>query len=256
MSTENIYRASRRDFLMTASAALAALGTRALPAQASDRLAESNPGGARQVAILLYDRMTALDAIGPYEVLRSLPGVRVRFVARHAGLITPDSGLHMLNAEAGLADVTSADVLVVPGGDASGPMRDPAILQWVRDIHETTTWTTSVCLGSMILGAAGLLKGRRATTHWIAMDALPRVGAEPVNERVVRDGKIITAAGVSSGIDMALSLVALTDGEEMARTVQLVIEYDPRPPFDSGAKAKATSTTIERARQIIRDMYS
>ena len=217
---------------------------------------EKNPTGVREMAILLYDRMTVLDAIGPYEVLRSVPGVRVRFVAKQAGLIKPDSGLQMLNAEAGIADVKSADVLVVPGGDPSGPMRDPAILQWVRDIHETTTWTTSVCTGSMILGAAGLLKGRRATTHWIAMDRLPAVGAEPVNERVVRDGKIITAAGVSSGLDMALSLLALTHGEEMARAIQLFIEYDPHPPFDSGAKSKAAPATIERARQIIRDMYA
>jgi len=256
MNIENIRRgASRRDFLMTASVALAALGTRGLSADTSDA-AGSNPTGARDVAILLYDRMTALDAIGPYEVLRSVPGVRVRFVAKQAGPIKPDSGLQMLNAEAGIGDVKSADVLVVPGGDASGPMRDAAILEWVRDIHETTKWTTSVCLGSMILGAAGLLKGRRATTHWIAMAGLPSVGAEPVTAPVVQPAKIITAAGVSSGIDMALSLVALTHGEDMARTIQLVIEYDPHPPFDSGAKGEATSATIERARQIIRDMYA
>jgi putative intracellular protease/amidase len=118
---------------------------------ASDAAAQ--PKGTLDVVILLYDRMTALDAIGPYEVLRSVPGVRVRFVAKQAGLITPDSGLAMLNAEAGIADVTSADVLVVPGGDPAGPMRDPAILEWVRNIHETTKWTTSVCVGSMILGA-------------------------------------------------------------------------------------------------------
>lgn len=217
---------------------------------------ENNPTRILEIAILLYDRMTVLDAIGPYEVLRSAPGVRVRLVAKQAGLIRPDSGLHMLNAEAGISDVKAADVLVVPGGDASGPMRDPAILQWVRDIHETTTWTTSVCTGSMILGAAGLLKGRRATTHWIAMDRLPAVGAEPVNERVVRDGKIITAAGVSSGIDMGLSLLALTHGDETARAIQLFIEHDPHPPFDSGAKSKAMPTTIERASRIIREMYA
>jgi transcriptional regulator GlxA family with amidase domain len=221
---------------------------------ASDAAAQ--PKGTLDVVILLYDRMTALDAIGPYEVLRSVPGVRVRFVAKQAGLITPDSGLAMLNAEAGIADVTSADVLVVPGGDPAGPMRDPAILEWVRNIHETTKWTTSVCVGSMILGAAGLLKDRRATTHWIAMDRLPALGARPVNERVVRDGKIITAAGVSSGIDMALSLVAITHGEEMARTIQLFIEYDPQPPFDSGSRDKAAPATVQRAAQVLRDMYA
>jgi transcriptional regulator GlxA family with amidase domain len=208
------------------------------------------------VVIFLYDRMTALDAIGPYEVLRCVPGVRDRFVAKTAGLVRPDSGLQMLNAEYGIADVTAADILLVPGGDASGPIQDPEVLDWIRRVDRTTRWTTSVCVGSLILGAAGLLAGVPATSHWSVLPALRDFGAQPVKERFVRHGKIITAAGVSAGLDMSLSLVAIEFGEEVARAVQLVIEYDPQPPLDGGSTAKASTATIERARAMLRAMYA
>ena len=246
---------TRRDFLTTTSAALAALG----PVATMTRLAaQALTGGRRStdVVILLYDRMTALDAIGPYEVLRCVPGVRVRFVAKTAGLVRPDSGLQMLNAEHGIADVTSADILLVPGGDASGPIQDRDVLDWIRQIDRTTKWTTSVCVGSLILGAAGLLKGVPATSHWNTLQDLRQFGAQPVEQRFVRHGKIMTAAGVSAGIDMALQLVAIEYGEDVAKSVQLLIEYDPHPPLDSGSTAKASSATIDRARQMLRDIYA
>ena len=201
------------------------------------------------VVVYLYDRMTALDAIGPYEVLRCAPGLRIRFAAKKAGLVRTDSGLRMLNAEHSIDEITSADILLVPGGDVSGQITDQAVLQWIRDIHQKTTWTTSVCVGSLILGAAGLLNGVPATTHWNFLEALKTFGAQPVERRFVREGKIVTAAGVSAGIDMALELVALSRGEEIARTVQLVIEYDPQPAFNSGSRAGATAEQVARAQQ-------
>jgi transcriptional regulator GlxA family with amidase domain len=246
---------TRRDFLKTTSAAMAAAGSVATGTRlAAQELPEGRP--AIDVVIFLYDRMTALDAIGPYEVLRCVPGVRVRFVAKMAGLVTPDSGLQMLNAEYGIADVTSADILLVPGGDASGPTQDQELLDWIRRIHQTTKWTTSVCVGSLILGAAGLLEGLPATSHWNTLQDLRSFGAQPVEQRFVRHGKIMTAAGVSAGIDMALQLVAIEYGEDVARSVQLLIEYDPHPPLDSGSTAKAPTATIARARQMLRDMYA
>src|SRR5918995_359304 len=168
---------NRRDFLKTASIALAVIAS----AQQRTKAAGTQTG----VVIFLYDRMTALDAIGPYEVLRCVPGLDVRFVAKNAGLVKPDSGLQMLNAEHGIGDVTSADILIVPGGDASGPLQDPNVLEWIRRMHERTKWTTSVCGGSLILGAAGLLKGIPATTHWNTMDGLKHFGASG-NERTIR----------------------------------------------------------------------
>jgi transcriptional regulator GlxA family with amidase domain len=208
------------------------------------------------IVIYLYYRMTALDAIGPYEVFRCVPGAEVRFAAKHPGLIKTDSGLEMLNAEFGINDIDGADILLVPGGDAALQTKDQEVLQWIRRLHETTKWTTSVCVGSLILGAAGLLKGLQATTHWNTMEALQLFGAKPVNERFVQQGKIITAAGVSAGIDMALWLVALEWGEEMAQQIQLTIEYDPQPPFHTGSPDKATSTLIENARDFLIELYS
>jgi transcriptional regulator GlxA family with amidase domain len=243
---------TRRTFLKTTSTALAAVGPRLRAAQAPTILGPRPT----DVVIFLYDRMTALDAIGPYEVLRCVPGVRVRFVAKKAGLVRPDSGLQMLNAEHGIADVTAADILLVPGGDVSGPIQDQDVLDWIRRIDRTTRWTTSVCVGSLILGAAGLLNGVPATSHWNTLQDLRSFGARPVEQRFVRHGKILTAAGVSAGIDMALQLVAIDYGDEVARTVQLVIEYDPHPPLDSGSTAKASTATIDRARQMLRDLYA
>jgi transcriptional regulator GlxA family with amidase domain len=202
-----------------------------------------------EIAILIFDRLTALDAIGPYEVLRSMPESKVRFVAKEPGAVRTDAGSLALVADYSLEDVTAPDILVVPGGPGQAAlMDDEKVMDWVRRVHETTRWTTSVCTGSLVLAGAGLLKGLRATTHWLAMDVLRELGAEPTLERVVRQGKIITAAGVSAGIDMALTLVSLERGEEMAQAIQLAIEYDPQPPFDAGSPEKAPAAVVERLR--------
>jgi transcriptional regulator GlxA family with amidase domain len=202
-----------------------------------------------EIAILLFDRLTALDAIGPYEVLSRLPGARARFVALEPGPVTTDNGMLTLVAEGSLADAREPDIVLVPGGPGEVAARagGPA-LEWLRGVHETSTWTTSVCTGSLILAAAGLLQGKRATSHWLALEQLRELGAEPVAERVVFDGKIVTAAGVSAGIDMALALAATIAGEEVAQAIQLGIEYDPQPPFDAGSPAKAPAAIVERLR--------
>lgn len=192
------------------------------------------------IAILLFDRLTALDAVGPYEVLSRLPGATVTFVATEPGPKRTDTGRLALTADAALSDLPHPEIVLVPGGPGQAAAeRDDAVLDWLRTAHETTTWTTSVCTGSLVLGAAGLLDGRRATTYWLALDELRRRGAIPTDERVVEDGKIMTAAGVSSGIDMALALAARIGGDELAQSLQLGIEYDPQPPFDAGSPHKA-----------------
>jgi putative intracellular protease/amidase len=191
-------------------------------------------------AILLYDGFTALDAIGPYEVLSRLPGARATFVAAEAGPVRTDNGMLSIVAERSLEDVPAPEIVLVPGGPGEVAARagGPA-LDWLRAAHETSTWTTSVCTGSLILAAAGLLAGRRATGHWLAMDRLSELGAEAVPERVVFDGKLVSAAGVSAGIDMALALAARIAGDAVAQAIQLGIEYDPQPPFDAGSPRKA-----------------
>jgi putative intracellular protease/amidase len=192
------------------------------------------------IAILLFDRFTALDAVGPYEVLRNFPEANVTFVATTAGPTRADSRALALVADATLAEVPHPDIVVVPGGPGQVQAeRDDAILDWLRSAHETTTWTTSVCTGALVLGSAGLLDGKRATTYWLALEQLAKHGATPVDERVVIDGKVVTAAGVSSGIDMALTLAREIGGDDLSRLIQLGIEYDPQPPFDSGSEAKA-----------------
>lgn len=193
------------------------------------------------IVIPIFPDFTALDAIGPYEVLRSLPDTRVTFAAADGGVVVrTDSGMLGLHADASFAGIESADVLVVPGGHGTrAAMKDETVLEWVRRIHETTMFTTSVCTGSLVLGAAGLLDGLSATTHWAAVDLLEATGARYTPERVVEQGRIITAAGVSAGIDMALRLAARLAGEERAKAVQLSIEYDPQPPFDCGSPQKA-----------------
>jgi transcriptional regulator GlxA family with amidase domain len=202
-----------------------------------------------EIVFLFYDGMTALDAIGPHEVLTRLPNAKVKRVARHSGpVVTGSSGL-VLNAEFGLADVSYADLLVLPGAGKATSFKDcPEVLDWVRAIHATTKWTTSVCTGSLILGAAGLLYGLKATTHWAAMDRLKFWGAEATHSRVVEDGKIITAAGVSAGIDMALMLANKISGSQVAQSLQLAIEYDPDPPFDCGSPEKANQKNLETLR--------
>ena len=192
------------------------------------------------IAIVLFDRFTALDAIGPYEVLSKMPGNSLTFIAKEAGPVRADTGVLAIVADATLADVPRPDILLVPGGPGQVQAeQDEAILDWLRTADETTTWTTSVCTGSLVLGAAGLLEGKRATTYWLALDQLTKHGAIPTDERVVFDGKVVTAAGVSSGIDMALTLAREIGGDDLSQLIQLGIEYDPQPPFDSGSEAKA-----------------
>jgi transcriptional regulator GlxA family with amidase domain len=192
-----------------------------------------------EIAIPLYDRFTALDAVGPYEVLWRLPGARVRWVGAEARPYATDRGLQLI-AEATLDDVPSPDVLVVPGGTGTrDALGDERLVEWIRAADATSTWTTSVCTGALLLGAAGILDGLRATTHWAYMDDLAGYGAEATSDRVVRQGKVITSAGVSSGIDMALTLAAEIAGPDVAQAIQLRIEYDPAPPFDTGSTAKA-----------------
>lgn len=192
------------------------------------------------IAILLFDRLTALDAVGPYEVLSRLPEANVTFVATEAGPKRTDTGALALIADATLADLPRPDILLVPGGPGQVEAeKDEAVLDWVRTAHETSTWTTSVCTGALILGTAGVLQGKRATTYWLALESLADRGAIPTDERVVIDGKVVTAAGVSSGIDMALTLAGEIGGPDLAQMLQLGIEYDPQPPYDSGSEAKA-----------------
>jgi transcriptional regulator GlxA family with amidase domain len=199
-----------------------------------------------QVAYLLYDRFTALDIIGPHDVLNSVPGTESVFVAETAGPVRNESDTLSLVADRSIGEVTSPDIVVVPGGFGNRTLLEHEPLHaWIREVHETSTWTTSVCTGSLLLAAAGLLDGAPATTHWLARDLLAELGAEPVPDRVVQHGKIVTAAGVSSGIDMALRLVQLMHGDEVAQAVQLGIEYDPEPPLDAGSPEKAPAPIVE-----------
>jgi putative intracellular protease/amidase len=200
-----------------------------------------------QIAILLYDRFTVLDAIGPYQVLSGLPGAEVVFVAERPGPIRDQVGSLVLTAAAGLADVPRPDIVVVPGGPGqSDQMQDGPVHEWLRAADQASTWTTSVCTGSLILTAAGLLAGRRATSHWTALDELGSLGATPVRERVVFDGKYVTAAGVSAGIDMGLTLAGRVAGDETAQAIQLMIEYDPQPPYDAGSPDRAPAEVLRR----------
>ncbi|MFF7177766.1 DJ-1/PfpI family protein [Streptomyces sp. NPDC008121] len=202
-----------------------------------------------QIAVLLYDRFTSLDAVGPYELLARLPGAETVFVAKETGPVRGDQGSIAVVADKTLAEVPHPDIVLVPGGPGSREaMHDPEILAWLRTADATSTWTTSVCTGSLILGGAGLLAGRRATTHWLALDDLTPLGAEATGERVVFDGKYVTAAGVSSGIDMALHLLGRIAGDEAAQTVQLLTEYDPQPPYDAGSPDKAPAAIVARWR--------
>ncbi|MBV9338086.1 MAG: DJ-1/PfpI family protein [Solirubrobacterales bacterium] len=202
------------------------------------------------VAIPIFEGITALDAIGPYEVLSRLDGARVHFLATEPGPKRTENGMLALAADGALADFPNPEVIVVPGGFGTRAlMKDEGVLAWVRAAHQTSQWTTSVCTGALVLGAAGILTGLEATTHWLLLDKLGELGAIPVSRRVVEQGKIITAAGVSSGIDMALTLAAGIAGEDMARAIQAAIEYDPEPPFDSGSPSKASPGVLELARE-------
>jgi putative intracellular protease/amidase len=199
------------------------------------------------IVCLLFEGLTALDIVGPYEVLQRLPDANVQFVAAQAGPVRTDNGFLSLVADAPIAEVTAADIVVIPGGFATRKLEsDATLLEWIRAIDATTTWTTSVCTGSMLLAAAGLLEGKEATCHWASLDRLREYGAIPTGRRVVEQGKIVTAAGVSSGIDMALTLAARIGGDELAQAIQLGIEYDPQPPFDAGSLDKAPQPVVER----------
>jgi len=201
------------------------------------------------IAILIYPRFTALDAVGPYEVLSRLPDARVRFVAEEVGPKRTDTGQLALQADATLDELAHPDIVLVPGGPGQAAlMEDGPVHEWLRAAHETSSWTTSVCTGSLILAAAGLLTGVRATSHWLALEELGSLGAEPTPERVVFEGKIVTAAGVSAGIDMALALAARVAGEDVAQAIQLGIEYDPQPPFDAGSPQKAPARIVDAVR--------
>lgn len=207
---------------------------------------EGNP---MQIAIVLYDRFTALDAVGPYEILGRLPDAETVFVAERSGPVRADTGALALTADKTLAEVPSPGLVVVPGGPGqTAQMENGVLLDWLRAADASSTWTTSVCTGSLLLAAAGLLKGRRATSHWLALDVLGRFGAVPTGERVVFDGKYVTAAGVSSGIDMGLALLGRIAGDEHAQAVQLLTEYDPQPPYDAGSPQKAPAHLVEEFR--------
>ena len=205
-----------------------------------------------QIAIVLFDRFTELDAVGPCQVLALLPGAETVLVAERAGPVRNESGNLAMIADAALSDVAAPDLVVVPGGPGNAAQRaGGALYEWLHAVDATSTWTTSVCTGSLILAGAGLLAGRRATTHWAAMDELARLGAEPTSERVVFDGKYVTAAGVSAGIDMGLTLAGKLAGDAVAQSIQLAIEYDPRPPYQAGSPDTAPAEVVTGMRRLL-----
>jgi len=207
-----------------------------------------------RIAIPLYDRFTALDAVGPYEVVSRIPGARVHWLATQPGPVRTDNDMLGLFADAAYEDLPDPEILLVPGGlGTRALLADERLLGWIRRAHETSEWTTSVCTGSLLLAAAGVLDGLEATSHWTELETLGRFGARPSNRRVVEQGKVMTAAGVSSGIDMALVLAARIAGPEAAQMIQLSIEYDPQPPFDSGSREKAPEEIVERLLALIRN---
>jgi transcriptional regulator GlxA family with amidase domain len=205
-----------------------------------------------EIALVLYPQFTMLDIVGPFQVFADVPGHDVAFVAAESGHVVDHTGRSGLVATKSFAEVPEPDVVVVPGGFGDTELQ-PELLQWLRRVHPQTTWTTSVCTGAIYLAAAGILEGTDATTHWARKGALEKLGARYVADRVVERGKVITAAGVSSGIDMALTLLARIDDAETAERIQLAIEYDPQPPFDSGSPAKASPEIVDFLQQVMGD---
>ena len=206
-----------------------------------------------KMAMILYPGFTALDAIGPYEVLSRVPGMQVQCVAAQPGPITVDTGMLAVEAKSSLDELANPDILLVPGGlkERLRAMKDQALIQWVRQAHEQSTWTLSVCTGSLILGAAGVLQGLEATTHWLAKDHLARFGATYTKARMVRQGKVITAAGVSAGIDMALALAEILTDKASAESIQLALEYDPQPPRNTGSPEKASAEVLSNTQKVL-----
>ncbi|WP_280384378.1 DJ-1/PfpI family protein [Nocardia wallacei] len=247
MTTSSLPSASRRHVLGGTAALVAAGLTGAAAAPARARPDGTGP----RIGIVLYDGFSLLDPTGPAEVLSRVPGARVTMLAERPGPVRTDTGDVAVVAERALADVDSLDVLLVPGAGNRGTVEstgNPVLLQWIRDIDRTTAWTTSVCTGAVILAAAGLLRGREATTYWSAGPYLQSTyGVKYLPQRYVRSDKYLTAAGVSAGIDMALYLAALLTGDDTARAIQLGIEYDPQPPFDAGNAARASEELRRRA---------
>ncbi|MGW2225195.1 DJ-1/PfpI family protein [Streptomyces formicae] len=253
---------SRRGLLRGAAAGAVGAGVVAAggatgPAWAASGNGATPDDGRVQVAVLLYDGCTALDAVGPFEVLCRVPGVRVTMVGRAGkGPVLTDTGELSLVAERAMRDVHRADVLLIPGGGNRGVlamMGDTEVHDWIRRIHRRSTWTTSVCTGSLILGATGLLRGLPATTYWASRPFLKDAGATYTPGRFVETGKIITAAGVSAGIDMGLHLASRLSDEKVARAMQLAVEYDPDPPYDTGSPEKADAATRELALKLLDD---
>jgi transcriptional regulator GlxA family with amidase domain len=202
------------------------------------------------IAIPLFDDITVLDAVGPYEILSRVPGYEVIFVGAEKRAYSSDNGMLRINADATLDEVPSPDIVLVPGGYGVWPAMAGPIVPWIRRAHESSTWTTSVCTGALLLGAAGVLDGLTATTHWYWLERLRDYGADPTGQRVVEQGKVVTAAGVSSGIDMALALVARMTNDEVAQAIQLSVEYDPQPPFDAGSPEKAPPELVAQLREL------
>jgi transcriptional regulator GlxA family with amidase domain len=203
------------------------------------------------IAIPIFDNFTALDAVGPYEVLSRLPDATVYFVSHERGPKRTDSRALAITADRAFDELTDPEIVLVPGGPGTRALEtDEPLLDWLRTAHETSTWTTSVCTGSLLLAAAGLLDGLEATTHWMVLDALAKYGARPVQRRFVEEpeARIVTAAGVSAGIDMAITLAARIAGEDVAQAIQLIIEYDPEPPFVGGSTTKAPSAIVDMVR--------
>lgn len=203
------------------------------------------------IVIPLFDRFEPLDAIGPYEILAHVPGATVRFVALEPGLVQDVLGSLPVHVPTRYSEVERCDVLLVPGGGGAWTVADdPEFLDWVRHVHEGTRFTTSVCTGALVLAAAGLLDGLTVTSHWGVIDKLASYGAVYTPERIVRHDRVITSAGVSAGIDMAIRLAALLSDDTTAQAIQLYTEYDPQPPFDTGSVAKAPAEVLERARNL------
>ena len=205
------------------------------------------------IVIYIYNGLTALDAIGPYEVLSRLPNAKVKFVAKEKGVIVSDTHFLKLVAEFDITEIDKADILLIPGSVVGfiREAKDKTLLTWINKIDKTSSWTTSVCSGSIILAAAGLLKDKKATSHWGVIHLLKDYGSIPTNERYVQEDKIITAQGVSAGIDMSLYLASQIVGDEKAKAYQLFIEYDPKPPFSSGNINESDTATIELAKKIL-----